>query len=122
MCLSFSKIEAYHRIEHTTAQQQCNDFVEGWVIQQQKRNWHYRLSVIYAKVEVIFLTRYKSPWFFCQNDPNCQNDTSQHDDEKSDHMAGFRPLQLQFTARTQKQPQLGRNRSFSRLMMMMIPF
>ena len=29
-------------------------FVEGWVIQQQKRNWHYRLSVIYAKVEVVW--------------------------------------------------------------------
>lgn len=27
------------------------EFPTGWVIQQQKRNWHYRLSVIYAKVE-----------------------------------------------------------------------
>ena len=67
-------------------------FVEGWVIQQQKRNWHYRLSVIYAKVEVIWekMTKF---WDLVEKyQYRCIDDEI--------NLAGLWPLQLQLTART----------------------
>ena len=63
---------------------------EGWVIQQQKRNWHYRLSVIYAKVEVI--------WEKWQNFGIWSKNIDVDVDEIN--LAGLWPLQLQLTART----------------------